>query len=135
MKDVEKEQLPFPAQGDPACTLVYGTPSRPFCSQPLWNPNLLFFFQSLHLFDLRGPVPPSARCSVVPQCPRTGCQRWNPNFDALSISVNEPCRELLTEGCRVPAVISREDNLAETTRYLLKESLCSGDGADIQEMG
>lgn len=51
-----------------------------------------------------------------------------------TLSVNEPCKQLLTEGYRVPAVLPWEDNLAEIAHYLLKESLVSGAGADTQEM-
>lgn len=68
------------------------------------------------------------------QCPWVGCQRQDPNFYALFLSANEPRKQRLTEGYQVPAVLPREDNLAEIAHYLLKESLVSGVGSDIREM-
>lgn len=43
-------------------------------------------------------------------------------------------KQMLTEVYRVPAVLPREDNLAEIARYLLKDCLVPGADADIQEM-
>lgn len=43
-------------------------------------------------------------------------------------------KQMLTEVYRVPAVLPRKDNLAEIAHCLLKDSLVSEAGADIQEM-
>lgn len=78
------------------CTLWRGLrkPTHAPCSVlaacPVSQEHCGAFGQAHH--HATSPAASSSQPSRDRQCPRTGCQRWNPNFYALSVSVNEPCK-------------------------------------------